>query len=405
MKKPDDWTGIRRHGQGWRATVSQGRDKPRIQKHFPRDTPCSDMQQWRRDTADYRRLSRKPRATKGTFAADAAEYLRSVTALPTYRERKAQIAIWIGIFGTQARESITPGQIRKVRDEWLTLPRAPKLPPLAPGTVNKRLRALSNVWTVLDGKHAQNPVRDVPEAREPDPEPRMLDYPTIAKILASLPDVGVALDARGRPQAGAKRPTVSKAKIRLACLAYCPITPKQLGQLQPADLDLVQGRIRLPARAKGRGSKASWQPLLPDALDAFTRFDAHDCYGPFSASVLRKSFQAGIDRAGLDLNVRVYDLRHAFGALAYRATLSLEAVAKLLQHRSTKTTERYAAAAESDVVAQHGATVAQHFGTTAIGEKRKQAEISGASVTLVQRIRPRQSAKISQNTQEKVGGR
>jgi hypothetical protein len=34
--------------------------------------------------------------------------------------------------------------------------------PLSASSVDNRLRALRNLWTVLNGRHAPNPVREVP---------------------------------------------------------------------------------------------------------------------------------------------------------------------------------------------------------------------------------------------------
>lgn len=367
------WTGIEKHGAGYRARVSQGRDLPRLEQYFPAGTDPREMQAWRQDTQASIRVQRKQRASMGTLAGDVARYLRIVTALPTLKDRKRELQAWVDVFGTARRASITPGQIRAVRDRWLTEPRADKKPPLAPGTVNKRLRALSNLYAVLDGKNQPNPVRSVPEAREPDPEPRALTYDVIAAIIDHMPDAG-------RPEKGKKQSTLSETKIRVRCLAYCQLTHSQLAKLTPADLDLDHARIRLPARAKGKGAAAIWSPMLPEAVDAFRDFTAADLWGKFSRSSLRRSFNTAAKNAGVTGKVRPYDLRHSYATLAYRATGSLEAVGKLLQHASASTTRRYALAAEAQVLAEHGATVGQHFGATVGGNTRKQTELRGGSV-------------------------
>jgi integrase len=356
MKKDKLWVGISKHGAGWRASVSQGRGRPLIQMHFPKGTDPREMQAWRADTKAKLRLARKQRATMGSFAYDAKRYLAAVTALPTYKERKIHIEQWTAIFGTIDRSRITSAEIRAVRDQWLTESRGthPKtktpLPPLAPGSVNRRLRALSNLFTVLDGRRAPNPVRDVPEAIEPYPEPKALDYDLIAKILAAMPD-------RGQRLKGQKASMVNKTKIRLSCLAYCPITPKQLKAITPADLDLERGMIRLPARSKGRGAQPITQKLLPQALDAFQQFHAHNLYGPFSQRPLAESFRRAAKKVTTE-KVWPYRLRHSFGTVAYRATGSLELVGLLMQHREKRTTRQYALAAEQSVLDQTIALVA-----------------------------------------------
>jgi integrase/recombinase XerC len=298
------------------------------------------MQNWRADTKASLRLTRKQRATKGAFSVDAKRYLAAVVALPTYRQRAHHIAFWVREFGDRHRADIESADIRAVRDRLLTQPRsATDSRPLAPGSVNKLLRALSNVWAVLDGKRSQNPVREVPEATEPDPHPRALDYGTITRILAALPP--------------------SRAKARLSVLAYCPLTPQQLEALIPNDLEIgangetscaIAGRLRLPARLKGKGAAALWTPVSADGLAALREFDRLNCYGRFARGPLRRAFSRAARRAGVTQHVHPYMLRHSFATLVYRATGSLETVGDLLQHSHRSTTARYALSATEGVL-------------------------------------------------------
>lgn len=375
------WRGIERHGHGYRARVSQGRDMPRLEHYFPAGTDPREMQAWREDVKAGLRINRKQRASMGTFEGDARRYLRAVAAMVSFQDRKHQIEAWIGVFGAQRRSTITSTQIRLARDTWLREPRAKGKPPLTPSTVNKRLRALSNLYAVLDGD-APNPVRSVPEAVEPAPKARSMSYDVIAAILAQLPD-------EGRGEKGKKRPLFSATKVRIRCLAYSQITLKQLSQLTPADLDLDNARLQLPSRAKGKGAASIWTPLLPDAVSAFRDFAAHGLFGKFSGSSLRKSFKTAARNAGVLRHVRPHDLRHSYGTMAYRATKSLEAVAQLMQHVSPSTTRQYAQEAEADVIATHGATVGRHFGATGSGQDRKQAEIIGQENAEPRRIQRR----------------
>lgn len=370
-RRDEDWTGIYQHGAGWRAVVSQGRGRPPIVRHFSKDTTLHEMQEWRADVRAAYRVHRKQRATAGTFEADAQRYLRAVTGLATFTDRKREIAVWIDVFQQRRRDTIRPADIREVRDRWAREPRGQDdagkpLPPLGPGTINKRLRALSNVWTVLDGRRAPNPVRDVDELTEPELTPRALTYDTIATIIAAMPD-------RGRATKGKTVPTISKSKVRVRCMAYSQITPKQLAQLTRAHLDLTRGRLRLPARAKGRGAAAVWVPLSPAAIEAFTDFDRHDLYGPFSQRSLRKSWARAIATAQLP-PARPYDLRHTYASAVYRATRSRDAVQQLLQHASWTTSERYALEAEADVLDAHAEMVGRHIGTTGTGAQQKTLE-------------------------------
>lgn len=347
--------GIYQHGAGFRAVVSMGHGKPPVMKQFPPTATVADMQNWREDTRAHLRVSRKRRATRGSFEGDALRYLETVKAMPTIKERKYEIGLWTKEFGTRNRDTITAAEIRAVRDRWMITKRGPKQPPIANATVNKRLRALSNLFTVLDGRRSENPVRDVPELREPKPVARAMSYENIAAIIAAMPD-------RGRPGKGGIVPTVSYTKIRVRCLAYCQITPRQLATIKRPDLDLVNGRLRLPARKKGRGADALWVDLLPEALKAFKDFDANDLYGKFSQQSLRHSWQHAAAKLNLR-NVRPYDMRHTYGSMIYRATKNRAAVQELMQHSQWSTSARYALSAMDEVRAGHSAQVLKQFET------------------------------------------
>lgn len=210
-------------------------------------------------------------------------------------------------------------------------------------------------------------MRDVDELREPAPVPRAVDYETIAAIIDAMPD-------RGRPVKGQTPSTISATKARVRCLAYSQITPKQLGQLTPDDLDLRAARLRLPARRKGAGADAVWVPLLPKAVQAFREFDRLKLYGPFSQRALAHSWGKAATKAGAP-HVRPYDLRHTYGTLVYRATGSRDAVQQLLQHADWTTSARYAMGAEDDVRRAHGAAVVTHFGNTVGADRRRVAQM------------------------------
>jgi integrase len=357
------WTGVQKHGAGWRASVSRGRGRSPLQKHFPRETPPRVMQRWRADAKAQLRLTRKQRATKGSFAYDAARYLEAVKALTTYEARKRDIQRWVAIFGTRQRDSLTSAEIRAWRDRWMTEPRSehgwvgPGRPqaydqrakhPYSASTINHWLRALSNLWTVLDGRRAPNPVRDVPEVTEPDALPRGRSYALIEQIIAAISD-------RGRPTKGQKNTTVALTKIRLRVLAYTGLTYAQLQRLTPADVDLEAGTMLVKRRSKGKGAKPRRLALLPQAVDAFRALDVAGGWGPFSGASVRKSFVLAygkLRQADPSLPpMRVYDLRHSFGSLVFRATKSPHAVKHMLSHESVRTTERYTLEAVEDVLA------------------------------------------------------
>lgn len=353
-------TGISRHGSGWRAAVSQGRGKPKKYAYFPKGTSAAVMQAWRADTQATARVERKTRASRGTFAGDAARYLKSVTALTTFKERRRHIEMWIKVFGTQQRDTITKADIMAQRDTWLTEPRgktengAP-LPPLSPHTVNLRLRALSNLYTVLDGPRTENPVRLVDEADEPDAVPRDLDYATISRIFAALPD-------RGSPEKGQAPSAVSLSKIRLRILAFTGLPASQLKRVTADDLDLEQGWLSLPGRRKGKGTRAAILPLLPPAVDAFRDLAKADAFGPFSNSTLHRTFTRAAEKADVK-GVSPYTLRHSFATVAYDLTEDEHFVMALLMHATLKTSERYRLRAMARVLQRKAQRLGAHLET------------------------------------------
>lgn len=329
--RPDPlWRGIEPHGSGYLATVSCGAGR-RLRRTFPKGTDPRVMQRWRQDTKAKHRLS--PRGPRGTFAGDAARYLQAVRGMPTYTQRKREIDLWIEVFGTRLREDITATDIRIQREVWAQAPRSETdTRPVSGATINKRLRALSNLWTVLDGPRAPNPVRDVPEYPEPQDIAQALDYDTIKRILSHLPN-------RGPGVKGVDRAEVSKTKLRLQVMAYTGWPSGVVAALTPAHIDLKKRIARLPVRRKGAGAAAVIVPLLPRAAAALRLFARHEAWGPFSRHSLNKTWQRAAAKAGVT-GTKPYTLRHSFAVLA-ASSGDERAAQHLLQHRDLRTTRRY----------------------------------------------------------------
>lgn len=311
-------------------------------KRFPKGTSPEVMQRWRELTRarlivdrEDRQRAEPPPPNQGTFSGAAQEYLATVTALITYSERVLHIHEWIAYFGDQDPRTITAAQIRKRRDtmlmvgpkwvqrkvkgkrEWVALP-----VPLSAGSVNKRLRALENLFTVL-WPGTPNPVRQVPEPEEPAAIRRALPAPLIVKLLAAMPP--------------------SKTRARLAVMRWTGLPHKTLGRLTPADVDLVHRRITLPGRKKGQGTRGRTLPLLPAAVTAFREFIRWHAWGLFSASGMHKSVQLACQKIGAP-SVTPYQLRHTFGTEFLAATKDLRATQHALDHSTPRLTEAYAQA-------------------------------------------------------------
>ncbi len=317
----------------------------------------------------------------GTFEADAARYLSSVKAMTDYAGRKAHIRLWVDIFHGRKRHTIRASEIRAVRDRWLTV--GPKrrnvkgkgwidlAEPLAPATVCTRLRALENLWTVLDPGRP-NPVRDVPEPQTPKQKPRALPYDVIDAILAAMPDRGQGV--RGKP-----RSDVSKTKARLRLMAYTGLTHSQIVALKPADFRMgpTAPAINRKARAKGAGAAGGWSPVPAEAIDAMRGFAEADAWGPFSRSSMHKAFRracAALDLVGI---FYPYRLRHSYAATVLKQTGSLQAAQLLLQHVSPKTTMHYA---ESEIDPWLAAAMSKVTGLRAPVAQRRELRSSKSDV-------------------------
>lgn len=318
----------------------RGRGRP-IERRFPLSTPYETVKTWRDDELRRREdLTAAEERQAGYFDFDAKKYLAAVRALPEYAQRARDIELWCARFKGRRRESIQPLDIRVARDEWLTVgPRlvqrrvrgerrwVPVPKPLSASTVNKRLRALENLYTVLDGRKAYNPVREVPEPQEPDAAPRGLSYAVIERILAQM------------------KPSQTRARLRV--MAYTGLAQVEIAGLTRADVDLEAGTVLVRRRRKGRNGKMAppaLHPLTPEGVEAFREFRRENCWGEFSRSSMWKAFQLAAGSAGYH-GLRPYDFRHSYGTAVFRSTGDLAATQGMLRQRSGVTTLRYVAAA------------------------------------------------------------
>lgn len=358
--------GIRRNGAGWQATVKV-RDE-RVYAQFDRDTSLREMQAWQEDERARLRLLTKDRPRAGTLHADATKYLRreDVKAMPTFSERTQHIEEWCAVYGTKRRRAITPTLIEAQRDAWLTEERelhddgSVKLGPYSAAAVNKRLRALSNVWTKLDGRRAYNPVLEVAECEEPDPAARGLPYDVIEAILDAIPDTAIGVKKDGTRTTGKNIARPSKTKARLRVIAYSGIPHSTLKKLTRASVTLLPrdaeghetgGTVLLPPRRKGRKRRRAQDkplperlPLIPLAAAAFRDFDRLECWGPFSNSSMWKAFQRACKTLGLE-GLKPYDYRHSFLTVVYDETRDLRITGTFGSQRTERTTKRYTLAA------------------------------------------------------------
>lgn len=342
--------GIRLKRGKWQARVEiAGKE---YTETFPIDEPIANMRAWREQQIDLHGTRRAPGAA-GSFAADVAIYLARITAMPTYKQKAAHLALWVQALGRdRPRRSITSAEIDAVLQAWLVTPTTPargrKGRPsgphgLAAATVRKRRRTLQSLWVKLDGKQGANPVKGTTNPKEPKAEARALAYTVIDQAIAAMP---TWLSAK--PDAVH---TLSLAKIRARVIAYTGIPPGLLKTITRHDLSLTAATVRVVPRTKGDGIEARTLPLAAQAVSAFTAFHTADAYGGFSTEALNRAFKRGCKRAGLDPRaVHLYDLRHSFLSQIYRVTRDLATVGRLGLHADGSVIPaRYAKGANAEV--------------------------------------------------------
>lgn len=267
-----------------------------------------------RDAAERREAPDRP--DPGTFAQDAALYLKTVRSMPTFKGRSHDIALWVEVFGPRRRETIRSIEIDAVLERWLA-------DGYAGSTVKGRRTALMHLWSRLDGKGAPNPVKSSLRPREAEVEARDLPYSMIRLLLRLVP-------------------VTSKTRARLEVMAFTGLAPRQVAHIERTDIDLDKAVLWVRARKKGRGAKGFAKPLTDDGILALRRFAALEAFGPYSASSAYKTFQRAA-RGKLALGgLKPYDLRHSYITQLYDASGDIAATQAVAGHRSVTTTMRYA---------------------------------------------------------------
>jgi integrase len=349
--------GIYRDDRGFSVIARVGSGAHELsskEERFPLDTPITRMEaHWHREKMKLKDAQGGP-TVRGTLAADIVAYLGRAKLTPRRRkEREQQLGWWRAKFGTRARPSLDAKEIAAALDGLRK----------SASTVNKYRTALSNLYTVLDGRNALNPFRDIPREEETSATIRRdQPYEIIDAILAHV-------RARGQGEAP------SRTRAFLLVEAYAPVTRAQLVKMTPGDVNFETGEIRPPGRAKGHGTAPQAKPICgADAIAAFRAFDAAGCWGhqPSRSSIWR-TFTRARDAAiaelrrtkpHLDLTraatMRPYDLRHSF-AVFTRPHTSLDITGRLLDHRDASTTARYVQGAVDPLLAEAGRKIAAAF--------------------------------------------
>jgi integrase len=352
-------------------------------KTFPALATDEEIQQWRRDEIK-RRSGADVAPIAGSFADDVATYLQRVALKPTAGQIAAHLALWLDALGRDRPiRSITTDEIAAVLRTWQTTPVPPSTmrgrrgrpPASASGllhveTIRKRRTALQSFFGEMRPTQP-NPVRRAGHLppRPVDDAPRSLPFDVVERILAAMPTYRDT--PRGAPRA------LSLAKLRATVIAYTGLPPGMLEHVQPTDLDLRAGTLRVVPRRKGRGVGAQTLHPNEDALAALRAFDAAHAYGPFAAEALNRSFKKAAQRVGVDARtVRLYDLRHSYLTELYRVTRDEATVARAALHAvGSPMTARYTRGAHDDVD-----RAGQIAFSAALAAQRKVSQVSAKGV-------------------------
>jgi integrase len=333
--------GIYRDAYGFRVFQRVHAGKGGLHSHrFPKTATLTTMKAWQEDErAAHRKGPSRPAAAKGTLAADVARYLQLVATMPSYTDRERDLLAWVAKLGSHDRATLTTADYRLVLQQWRQTGKA-GAKPLAASTVNHRRTALMHLYSVLDGKAAPNPLRDIEPFREPHPEPRDLGLDVVRAILGKVRS--------------------NKSGARLKALAWTGIRgSSEFSQMKPTHLDLDAGTCWVPT---GKGGQARHLLLNANGIAAWREVIATKAWGTYSRSSLGKAFRLAIakvntervlwlwvlTRAGfrcsvpLLVGVRPYDLRHTIATALRKAGADLADVQAFLGHRSQKMTQRYA---------------------------------------------------------------
>jgi integrase len=334
--------GIQKDRRGFRvfvkvATGVPGRMRLRT-KRFPKTATLTEMRQWREDRrTEARALRQVPQ--RGTLAEDIDRYLELVAAMPTIEWRRRDLYAWREVFGDLPRSKVTTDMVRAQLQRWRTRgPVAQYVPrqktfrlltkPLSASACNHRRTALLHLWTVLDGRGAVNPVREVPAFQEPPAAPRAHDLDFLEAAIARIQN--------------------PKDQARARVLLWTGIRgTSELGKMKPehVQLDDTGGECHVPTGKGGR--RYRFVPLNDRGVAAWRSFIDANAWGSYDKNLLRKSFQRACraeSRARkLPLEaVRVYDLRHSVATAYLRAGADLADVQDMLGHTTPRMTRRYA---------------------------------------------------------------
>ncbi len=324
--------GIRRKRGGWQAYVRV--NGVLYTKQYAADHPIADMRAWREKQIDTHGGRRNK---TGSLAADVQAFLEKpeIAAQPYVKQTARYLKLWMSALGPdRPRGMITKDEIETNLQQWLKRYAEP--------TVYHRRSALLQLFTVLDGANAANPVKGTTCPKAWIPADHSVPFSTLAAIVDAMFDWRFI-------KKGIRRPSISKLAARV--IVTVGLRPVDLQKIRRTDINWNAETLRWPASDKGKGTSARTVPLTPEGLAALRAFDAENAYGmcrPVAVSQFFKKAARKID--GVDTSVHLYSGRHALGADLYRETRDIATVGRMLNHApNSHATTQYAQGAHADV--------------------------------------------------------
>ena len=232
---------------------------------------------------------------------------------------------------------------------------------LSPGTAMRHFNVMhhmmekaSTIWSRETGID-RNPADQVEVMRPDDQRDRYLSEDELRRLKA-------ALDER-QYQKNAK--TINKTFARLRLIVLIAVTTG----MRAAEIfglkwsDVMYGEGLLAVRAKLKGGRMRYVPMLPELACELRRYPAaigEDRIFPPKPGAksgrqrVEGSFEDLLERAGVE-DFRFHDLRHTFASWYMMNGGDLYELAKILGHANIKMTERYAKLARKHI-ARTGST-------------------------------------------------
>ena len=307
--------GIRQRGTGAIEGYFEHRGKT-ITRCFPRHTPLSAIKTWRlQEQSRVRKLAAESPQETQTLRGAIDAYLPQIAAHASARHQERHLREWEAVLGgNRLRATITPAEVQAIMQRWLK-------EGIAASTIVGKRSSLKRLWTVTDGVGNYNPVMRTTAPKIPPPPPRGLPYETVTAILAEL------------------KPYPHEHAV-CAVIAWTGVPVGQLRKIKPHDILWETAQLKTPSRVKGQGAPGRVVPLLPQGLRALREFDELKLYGRINDPQVRRKFHAACRTLGIE-DLRVYDLRHSFGTLIYRATGDISTTSYLMGHTGIQHTMRY----------------------------------------------------------------